>query len=153
MSQSWSDFPVVDAAPDSSSCQQLADNTWSLLVMWAAGPEWIVATLDRTVHAPVVRVTDRGDGNLEYKTISFSSRTSKRKTTISTRNSRCWNFSQGPDWYMRLTEPQQTSFDDYLADIEDSQPDTMWGTEYLIDLHKRMIVLVPDALIHAENAR
>jgi hypothetical protein len=57
MPQSWSDFPVVDVAPDPATHQRLDDVTWPLFVAWTA---WVVATPDRELSMAELPPRPRG---------------------------------------------------------------------------------------------
>ncbi|CAN5431934.1 hypothetical protein BH09ACT10_BH09ACT10_21060 [soil metagenome] len=56
MNRTWADFAVRDARPAPAAHWLLPDTGWFAILAWTAGPDWVVATSDRSIRAPV-RVT------------------------------------------------------------------------------------------------
>jgi hypothetical protein len=157
MPQAWSDFPVVDAAPDSATHERLEDVTWPLFVAWTAGPDWVVATPDRVEREPVVHSgAEAEDGTVEYRQVPFSA---ERQDEIDDDLDReLWMVGlpprpRGYDWYLRLDVTQRRIFGDrYGTQSEKGLGDAVSERDYLNHIHQRMSELVPEALRYATRA-
>ncbi|MCW2747033.1 MAG: hypothetical protein JWP10_175 [Nocardioidaceae bacterium] len=53
MNRTWADFAVWDARPAVAAHWLLPDTGWFAILAWTAGPDWVVATSDRSIRAPV----------------------------------------------------------------------------------------------------
>ena len=154
MSQSWSDFPVVDVAPDLTTHKRLEDVTWPLFLAWTAGPDWVVATPNRVEREPIVHTSgEADDGSVEYWEVPFSAEDQEeiddgldRELSMAGRPPR----PRGYDWYLRLNVTQRRVFGDrYGPCIEKGLGDGGSDREYIRHIHKRMSDLVPEALEYA----
>lgn len=154
MPQSWSDFPVVDVAPDLETHERLDDVTWPLFVAWAAGPDWVVATRDRVEREPVVHSSaEADDGSIEYWEVPLSTEDQNEIDDELDRELSMVGFPPRPrgyDWYLRLDMAQRRVFGDrYGPHIEEGLGDGGSVREYIRHIHKRMSELVPEALAYA----
>ncbi|AWB92144.1 DUF5956 family protein [Aeromicrobium chenweiae] len=154
MSQSWSDFPVVDVAPDLATHERLEDVTWSLFVAWTAGPDWVVATPDRVEREPVVRSSaEADDGTIDYWEVPFSAQDQDEIDDHLDSELSMAGLPPRPrgyDWYLRLDMAQRSVFGDrYGPYIEEGLGDGESVREYIRHIHKRMSDLVPEALEYA----
>lgn len=153
MSQSWSDFPVIGSAPDAGTHRWLEDNTWSLCLMWAAGPEWIVATPDRVTREPVIESTVGDDESIEYQEVPFSSEDQDDTDDVLDADLAVVGLPPRPrgyDWYLKLTPDQSRAFDSrYGHLVEEDLPSTVSTHQYLTHIYGRMSELVPTALKYA----
>lgn len=153
MLRSWSDFPVVEKAPDPATHRRLEDTTWDLCLMWTAGPAWIVATPDRMTREPVTVLTVGEDGSHAYDTVPFSpenQRDSDDALDVDLAVVGLPPRPRGFDWHLRLTPSQDRVFSDRYGDhVEDGLPGTTSTSEYLAHMYRRMGELVPEALTYA----
>jgi hypothetical protein len=153
MHQSWSDFTVVEAAPNPDAFELLSEATWGLFYSWIAGPEWVVATRDRVEPEPVRHAHGLDDGTMEYWDEPF---TAKDQAVVDDDLDSDLDAvglparPRGFDWYLRLTKPQRTAFREYLGDkVESGLPGSTSERDYLIHVFDVMSTLVPEAIQHA----
>ena len=153
MTQSWSDFAVVDAAPNHDAFELLSETTWDLYSAWTAGPEWVVATPDRVAPKPVRHVNELDDGTMENRDEPF---TAEDQADIDHQLDSDLDAvglpprPRGLDWYLRMTRPQRGAFRDYIGGkVEQGLPGSMSAQDYLTHTYGVMSIVVPEAIRHA----
>jgi hypothetical protein len=157
MPQLWSDFSVVDAAPDPATHERLDDVTWPLFVGWIAGPDWVVATPDRVRREPVVHSgAEAEDGTVVYRKVPFSAEDQDEIDDDLDRELRMVGLPPRPrgyDWYLRLDAEQRRVFGNrYGGQVEEGLSDAVSERDYLNHIYQRMSELIPEALRHATRA-
>ena len=153
MHQSWSDFTVVDAAPNPDAFELLSETTWGLFYAWTAGPEWIVATRDRAEPEAVRHANELDDGTMEYRDEPFTAEDQEVVDDGLDSDLDAVGLPPRPrgfDWYIRLTRPERAAFREYIGvKVEQGLPGSMSEQDYLTHVHGVMSALVPEAIKQA----
>lgn len=149
MNQSWEDFPVADVRPPSSTHWQLPDNAWFVLLMWAAGPRWVVSTNEQTTREPVRHVHEAPDGSLTYRDVPFTTvDQSGVDDDVDEDLARVGlpPRPRGRDWYLRTDSLRRERIRRIGTRVEASLPSNVDGPDYLPAVRAAMELIVEEEL-------
>ena len=142
---------MIDTRPDESTHWQFPDNAWFAIFMWAAGPEWVIATTDRRTREPVREVREAVDGSLTFEDHPFTPSDQNgvdddldeelERVGIPPR-------PRGVDWYLSIAANRRELIDLIGSRVEASIPSDVDGAEYLPAVRAAMELLVRDGLNH-----
>lgn len=151
VNQSWADFPLTNFRPPGATHWQFPDNGWFVIFLWAAGPEWVVTTEDRTTRDPVRIACERSDGTVDHREEPF---TDDDQTIVDDVLDE--DLSQvglparprGRDWYLRIDRGQRKDVMDRIgARVEETLPEGIDGEAYLPAVRHAMEAVVREELL------
>lgn len=156
MSQTWADFAIIGSRPPKQTHWRLRDAPWWTLFLWAAGPDWAVATTERRARKPLRVADEHADRRVAHHEEPL---TPADRSAIDDDLDRVLAQvglpprPRGLDWYLRIDRHERKSVLRRIGRrIEGSIPAGLAEDDYLPTLLDLMLRTVPDELAEADAA-